>query len=67
MTDEEKRNAVSMMLAKYPELAEKYKNVKYSDLEDHDLDAFYTEVKDVYEKFDPWHLEEFEPDEKKLK
>lgn len=49
MTDEEKRSAIKKMFSVYPELVEKYKNVKYEDLKDLELDDFYSKVKKDYE------------------
>lgn len=49
MTDEDKRSAIKKMFAVYPELAEKYKNVKYEDLKDLELDDFYSKVEKDYE------------------
>lgn len=49
MSDHEKRSAIKKMFAVYPELAEKYKNVKYEDLKDLELDDFYSKVKKDYE------------------
>ena len=63
MTDEDKRTDIKKMFAVYPELAEKYKNVKYEDLKDLELDDFYSKVKKDYEPLNV-NFDGLESDEK---
>lgn len=63
MTDEEKRSAIKKMFAVYPELVEKYKNVKYEDLKDLELDDFYSKVKKDYEPLN-LNFDDLKSDEK---